>query len=81
MKKIIWFILAFIAASLIFFTVVYVVGLTAESWGMRLYDSEADQQRNFNIVMSLWLFLSVVAGVVAARKAVGKAARRYSSVD
>lgn len=73
MKKIIWFLLGFIVASIVYFAVVYVVGLTAESWGMRLYDSEADQQRNFNIVVSLWLLLGLVAGVLAARKVGGEA--------
>lgn len=73
MKKIVWFLLGFAVASIAYFAVVYVVGLTAESWGMRLYDSEADQQRNFNIVVSLWLFLGLVVGVFAARKVGGKA--------
>lgn len=68
MKRIIWSLFGFIVASFAFFAVVYVLGLTAESAGVSLYDSEADQQRNFNIVMLLWLLLGVLVVALAAWK-------------
>jgi hypothetical protein len=69
MKKVIWFVLGFALATLVYFALVYVFGIFAENFGFILYESESDQQRNFNIVISLWIILSSVAGfIMSSRK-------------
>lgn len=68
MKKLLRFTVGFIGAGFIYFAFAYGFGLLAESMGIRLYESEADQQRNFNIVVALWLVISVTAGLYLAKK-------------
>lgn len=69
MKKILWFIVAFVCISIAYFCLVYLAGWVLSLADLRLYDSEADQQRNFNIVVSGWLLLSIVgAAWLSARK-------------
>ena len=69
MKKLMWFFLGFALAALAYFGLVYIVGILAENLGVALYNSEADQQQNFNIVMSFWVILSTVTGfIVSMRK-------------
>lgn len=68
MKKLIWFILGFALATLVYFALVYMVGIFAENFGFVLYENESDQQRNFNIVIFLWITLSAVAGVIVSSR-------------
>lgn len=68
MKKIMWFFLGFALATLVYFVLVYTVGILAENLGFSLYNSESDQQRNFNIVMSFWVILSTVTGFILSVK-------------
>ena len=64
MKKLMWFFLGFALATLAYFGLVYIAGMLAENLGVTLYNSEPDQQRNFNIVMSFWIILSTVTGLI-----------------
>lgn len=64
MKKVIWFVFGFVLATLVYFALVYMVGVFAEKFGFVLYESESDQQRNFNIVISLWIILSTITGFI-----------------
>lgn len=68
MKKLLWFIVGSVSASAVFFLLIYALGMGAESIGIRLYESEADQQRNFNLVMAGWLLVSLACGAYLAKK-------------
>ena len=68
MKKIMWLFLGFALATLAYFALVYIVGILAENLRFSLYNSESDQQRNFNIVMSFWVIISTVAGFILSVK-------------
>jgi len=61
------FILGFIVGSITVFLLVYAFGYILETVGIVLYDSESDQQRNFNIVMVVWLMSSILAGYIATK--------------
>lgn len=67
-KKLMWFFLDFALSTLAYFALVYMVGIFAENFGFVLYESESDQQRNFNIVMSFWIILSTVTGFILSLK-------------
>lgn len=51
-----------------YFFLVYLAGWGLSLADFRLYNSEADQQRNFNIVMSGWLLLSIVGAAWLSRR-------------
>ncbi|WP_299581867.1 hypothetical protein [uncultured Microbulbifer sp.] len=68
MKKLLWFIIAFIFISIAYFFLVYLAGWALSLADFRLYNSEADQQRNFNIVMSGWLLLSIAGAAWLSRR-------------
>lgn len=67
-KKLFFFIAGFVITSIIYFVLVYLIGMTMESLEISLYASEADQQRNFNIVMLLWPFLAFIGGWLFAKR-------------
>ena len=67
-KNLLLFIGGFIITSVVYFVLVYSIGMALESFEIFLYASEADQQRNFNIVMILWLFLGLIGGWLFAKK-------------
>ena len=67
-KNLFLFIGGFIVASIAYFVFAYSIGMTLESLEISLYASEADQQRNFNIVIILWLFLALIGGWLFAKK-------------
>jgi len=62
------FILSFIIYTFVYLGLVYAIGYTATTLGYSLYDSESDQQRNFNIVVGLWLVSAVVISFLYSRK-------------
>ncbi|AUM12648.1 hypothetical protein [Ketobacter alkanivorans] len=67
-KKLAVFIVAFLVVSFLYFSLVYLIGLLLQEMGIALYDSESDQQRNFNVVLGVWLAVSVGAGVWRIKK-------------
>ncbi len=67
-KNLLLFIGGFIITSVVYFVLVYSIGMALELLEISLYASEADQQRNFNIVMILWFFLALIGGWFFARK-------------
>ena len=41
---------------------VFAAGSALEALGLRLYQSEADQQRNFNLVLLAWVLVTILCG-------------------
>lgn len=68
MIKALRFAAGFLVGWLVAFALIYLVGSGAESMGIRWFDSESDQQRNFNIVMLVCALFGVVSGVYLARR-------------
>jgi uncharacterized membrane protein YedE/YeeE len=66
-KKIIKFIAGFFVGSLLAFSLTYLFGYIAGEMGIRLYESESDQQRNFNVAFVIWLIISIVFGYFASK--------------
>ncbi len=66
-KKIIKFIIGFFVGSLIVFLFTYLFGYIVGEMGIRLYESESDQQRNFNIVFIVWLTISIIFGYFSSK--------------
>ena len=66
-KLIVKFILGFIVSSIVIFILTYTIGYILEAKGIVLYNSESDQQRNFNIVMSVWLAISIISGYFSTK--------------
>ena len=66
-KKIIKFIIGFFVGSLIVFSFSYLFGYIVGEMGIRLYESESDQQRNFNIVFVTWLIISTIFGYFSSK--------------
>lgn len=62
MKQIVKFISGFILGSCALFGLVYLFGFLLSAGGIVLFDSESDQQRNFNIVLVLWLVVALASG-------------------
>ena len=48
---------------------VYLSGMAFSAAGIQLYSSEADQQRNFNVIVIGVITLSLVIGFLGARRA------------
>jgi integral membrane sensor domain MASE1 len=66
-KIILKFIGGFIVGSILAFAFVYVFGSIMESLNVSLYNSESDQQRNFNIYFIFTLLLATVSGYFATK--------------
>ena len=68
MIKIIFkFLGGFIIGSIIAFFITYAFGYAMEIMQVRLYDSEADQQRNFNIYIAFTLLVAIVCGYITTK--------------
>lgn len=67
-KKLLLFFATFTIVSLVYFIFLYGAGLFLEGKDILLYDSESDQQRNFNIVVTLWLILASSIGFAVSRR-------------
>ena len=66
-KLILKFIGGFIVGSILAFILVYAFGYVMESMNISLYNSESDQQRNFNIYLIFTLFLAMISGYFATK--------------
>jgi len=60
MKRLLYTVIGGLAASALFLGVAFLSGYLLEAGGIRLYDSEFDQQRNFNIFLLGWLLFGAV---------------------
>ena len=67
-KRLLWFFVGFLGSSIIYFSLVYIFGLALSNFEINLYNSESDQQRNFNIVMGTWLLFGIVGGWFLSKK-------------
>jgi len=66
-KTLLKFILGFIVGSFIAFLLVYALGFALETMNISLYESESDQQRNFNIFIVISLIIAVISGYFATK--------------
>ena len=66
-KLLIKFLIGFVIGSIIIFVVMYGAGSALEYYGVILYESESDQQRNFNIAIFSWLLFSSISGYLSAK--------------
>jgi hypothetical protein len=68
MKKITYFIIGAFIGIVVCVAALYVSGLILESLGIQLYESESDQQRNFNIFLVLSSISALASGYFFAKK-------------
>lgn len=68
MKKVALFTVGAFAGLILCFVVFYISGLAFESFGISLYESESDQQRNFNVFLVASVVSFFAGGVVCAKK-------------
>lgn len=68
MKKAAFFVLGAIIGVVVCFLLLYVTGSVLEYFGVQLYESESDQQRNFNIFLAASAVSAIVGGYFFARK-------------
>ena len=62
MKKLLVFIAGLIGGFIIAATIVYLAGYLIDFLGYQLYESEQDQQRNFNIAAFFCFLFSILSG-------------------
>ena len=67
MKKLGLFFSGFVAGMIVVFGVFYALGHGLEYLDIQLYESEAGQQRNFNIYVSISLVVGVLSGYLFNR--------------
>jgi len=68
MKKSIVFLFGALIGLILCFALFYTSGIIFENLGIRLYESESEQQRNFNIFLGASLIFALVAGILFAKK-------------
>ena len=68
MKKATFFVIGAIVGVVVCFLLLYVTGSVLENFGIRLYESESDQQRNFNIFLVASAVSAIVSGYFFAKK-------------
>jgi len=69
MRKISFTLIGAILGCLLVAGIVFASGAILQSMDLRLYDSEADQQRNFNIVMTAAAAFCALGGWIGYRLA------------
>ena len=62
MKRLALFVLGFFVGLVVVFVVFYGLGYILELFGIQLYESEADQQRNFNIYIGFSILGGFLSG-------------------
>lgn len=71
-KTIIKFILGFIGGCVVAYFLTYAFGMLMDTIGVQMYDSESDQQRNFNVFLIFTLLVSILFGYLATKiKSIG----------
>ena len=61
------FIVGFIFGAVLAYLLTYLFGFAMESMNIVLYDSESDQQRNFNIFFGFMIVLAIIFGFLATK--------------
>ncbi|HEY9100258.1 MAG TPA: hypothetical protein VIN38_15430 [Thiobacillus sp.] len=67
-KKLALFLIGSLAGAAVCWALVYLSGMLFEYLGIGLYESEAEQQRNFNVVLLLSAVAFLIGGVLATKK-------------
>lgn len=67
-KKLTLFFVGALIGVAVCWALVFLSGLVFEYLGVRLYESEAQQQRNFNVVLLFSAIAFLAGGVVAMKK-------------
>lgn len=68
MRKATFFTLGAILGVAVCFFLLYVTGSVLEHFGIRLYESELDQQRNFNLFLLASAVSAIVSGYFFAKR-------------
>lgn len=68
MKKVTFFLMGAIVGIAVCFAVLYLSGALSEILGIKLYESEADQQRNFNIFLIVSAISMLASGYLFVKK-------------
>ncbi len=68
MRKLLFFLVFFIIGFIVALGLVYLFGFMVSKFGIALYESEFDQQRNFNIVLVFVILFSSFSGTVGLKK-------------
>lgn len=68
MKKAFFFVFGAIIGVVVCFLLLYLTGSVFEHFGVRLYESESDQQRNYNLFLVASAIFAIVSGYYFARK-------------
>ena len=66
-KVIVKFILGFVGGCVVAYFLTYAFGMLMNMIGLQLFDSESDQQRNFNIFIIFTLLVAIVSGYLATK--------------
>jgi hypothetical protein len=67
-KKLVLFLLGASIGFALSFIAFYALGMTLEYFGVQLYQSEADQQRNFNIFLAVSIIFALISGFRFAKR-------------
>lgn len=68
MKKVTFFLIGALVGIVVCFAILYVSGSVLENFSIQLYESESDQQRNFNIFLITSAISALASGYFFARK-------------
>lgn len=72
MKKLLFFIMGFLSGMLLSFCLIYLSGYILENFGVITYESESDQQRNFNIFIISSALISFICGCLSVKLSLTK---------
>lgn len=61
------FIGGFLIGTILVFIITYAFGYIMESMNIGLFDSERDQQRNFNIFIGFTIIIAIISGYLATK--------------
>lgn len=67
-KKLALFLIGALSGLVVCWALVYLSGMMFDYWGIRLYESEAEQQRNFNVVLLFSAIAFLTGGILATKK-------------
>jgi succinate-acetate transporter protein len=67
-KKLLYILVGCILGTAAVFCLLYVTNFIVLEFNIRLYNSEAEQQRNFNVFLILWIIFVVSGGFLGFMK-------------
>ena len=62
------FTIGFFVGAFLTYGTIYLFGAVLNELGINLYNSESEQQRNFNIFIAVWLIVSLSSGYLVAKR-------------